>query len=193
MKQKNPKKSERKMPTKRDLFVKEYPIDLIGTQAAIRAGYSPKSAAQEASRLLNNVNIRARIEKELAERSRRTGVSADRVVRELAKIGFSDITDVADMDEATIKAGAQRDDTAAIKSVSVKKIPTEDGEIIERKIEMLDKTKSLELLGKHLGMFSDKLKIAGDREEPLEVVFNVPRPASEAEPEEKDELEDGSD
>ena len=70
-------------------------------------------------------------------------------------------SDVIDMDEATIKGEANRDDTACIASVKVKTIPTDDGAITEREVKTYDKLKALELLGKHLGMFTDKLKVEG--------------------------------
>lgn len=97
----------------------------------------------------------------MAERSKRTGINADRVLMELAKLGFVNAIDVINMDTATIKDDASRDDTAAILSVKVKVIPTEDGDITEREIKLCDKIKSLELIGKHLGMFKDKVEIQG--------------------------------
>ncbi len=75
------------MTDKQARFCEEYMIDLNATQAAIRAGYSPKTANEQAARLLANVSIQNRIAQLQAEQSRRTGVSADRVVRELAKVG----------------------------------------------------------------------------------------------------------
>ena len=74
------------MTDKQARFCEEYMIDLNATQAAIRAGYSPKTANEQAARLLANVSIQNRIAQLQAEQSRRTGVSADRVVRELAKV-----------------------------------------------------------------------------------------------------------
>ncbi len=146
---------------KQKLFVEEYLIDLNATQAAIRAGYSPTSARQIADENMSKPDIKNAIEKALAERSKRTGVNADRIILELAKIAFVNPTDVINMDEATIRGDANRDDTAAISSVKVKTIPTEDGNITEREIKTYDKIKALELLGKHTGMFTDKFKIEG--------------------------------
>ena len=74
------------MTDKQARFCEEYMIDLNATQAAIRAGYSPKTANEQAARLLANVSIQNRIAQLQAEQSRRTGVSADRVVRELSLI-----------------------------------------------------------------------------------------------------------
>ncbi len=104
---------------------------------------------ESASRLSRNVKVRARIDELMAERSSRTGVTADRVVRELARIAFLDPTRLANVNSATIKDDATEDDRAAISSVKVK-----SGEdFTEREIKFVDKTKALELLGRHLGMF----------------------------------------
>ena len=149
------------MTAKQELFVEEYLIDLNATQAAIRAGYSPKTAQEQSARLLSKVMIQTAISKAQAERSRRTGINQDRVIRELAKVAFLNPVDVIDMDEATVKGEANRDDTACIASVKVKTIPTDDGAITGREVKTYDKLRALELLGKHLGMFSDKLKVEG--------------------------------
>lgn len=146
---------------KQRTFVQEYLIDLNATQAAIRAGYSTTSARQIADENMSKPDIKNAIEKALAERSKRTGVNADRIVQELAKLAFINPTDVMNMDEATVRGDANRDDTAAISSVKVKTIPTDDGNITEREVRTYDKIKALELLGKHIGMFTDKFRIEG--------------------------------
>lgn len=146
---------------KQKRFVEEYLVDLNATQAAIRAGYSTQTAYSIGDENLKKPEIKNAIEKALAERSRRTGVNADRVILELAKIAFVNPTDVINMDEATVRSEANREDTAAISSVKVKRIPTEDGDIVEREVRTYDKIKALELLGKHLGMFTDKFKVEG--------------------------------
>lgn len=149
------------MTKKQKLFVEEYLIDLNATQAAIRAGYSPDTAQQMGSENLSKPVIKNAIDRVIADRSRRTGINQDRVIQEIAKLAFLNPVDVIDMDEATVKGEANRDDTACIASVKVKVIPTEDGNITEREVKTYDKLKALELLGKHLGMFSDKLKMEG--------------------------------
>lgn len=133
-------------------------IDLNATQAAIRAGYSPDTAKAIGCENLTKPDIRAHIDRAMAERSRRTGVNADRVVQELAKIAFVNATDVIDPKTATVKEDALPEDTAAIQSVKVKTFG-EDG--LEREIKMADKLKALEMLGRHLGMFKDKLELSG--------------------------------
>lgn len=148
------------MTDKQKRFCEEYLIDLNATQAAIRAGYSPKAAKEQGARLLTNANIRARIDEALAARSCRTGVNADRVIRELARIAFVNPPNVVDTKNATVLEGASEDDTAAIASVKVK-IVQGDFDSVEREVKFADKLKALELLGRHLGMFSDKLELGG--------------------------------
>ena len=149
------------MTKKQKRFVEEYLIDLNATQAAIRAGYSPDSARDIGCENLTKPNIKAVIDRAMAERSRRTGINQDRVIQEIAKLAFLNPVDVIDMDEATVRGEAHRDDTACIASVKVKNIPTDDGAITEREVKTYDKLKALELLGKHLGMFTDRVKVDG--------------------------------
>lgn len=146
------------MTQKQKRFIEEYLIDLNATQAAIRAGYSPDTAQQTGSENLSKPVIRAQIDRAMAERSKRTGVNAERVVQELAKIAFVNAAEVIDPKTATVKEDALPEDTAAIQSVKVKTFG-EDG--LEREIKMADKLKALELLGKHLGMFKDRIELSG--------------------------------
>lgn len=146
------------MTEKQQRFCEEYLIDLNATQAAIRAGYSPRTANEQGARLLANVSISKAIAQAMAERSRRTGVSADRVVRELARIAFANAGDLIDASDATLKSDAVPDDLAAIQSIKVKDL----GDLgVEREIRLADKLKALELLGRHLGIFNDKLRLDG--------------------------------
>ena len=157
------------MTKKQKRFVEEYLIDLNATQAAIRAGYSTKTAKDIGCENLAKPNIKNEIDKEMAQRSKRTGVSADRVVMELAKIAFVNAVEVIDPKTATVKEDASSDDTAAIQSVKVKTFG-EDG--LEREIKMADKIKALELLGKHLGMFQNNLNVNFDSSEKLNDIMS---------------------
>lgn len=145
---------------KQQVFCEEYLIDLNATQAAIRAGYSVKTADVQSSRLLSKVKIQEEIGRLRALRSKRTGVTADRVIQELAKIAFLNPDALIDADDATIRNDATLEDKAAISGIKVKAIPTKDGIGYEREIKLADKTKALELLGKHLGMFVDKTDVS---------------------------------
>ena len=137
-------------------FVDEYLIDFNATQAAIRAGYAPKSAGEQGCRLLKKRKIADAVARAIAERSRRTGITADRVLRELARVAFVNPSDVIDFDTGTVKASAGADDLAAVASCKVKTMSMGDeGDMVEREIKLNDKIKALDLLGKHLGMYPD--------------------------------------
>jgi phage terminase small subunit len=147
-----------KLTEKQRCFVDEYLIDLNATQAAIRAGYSAKTADQQGSRMLANVKVQQAIAEQMAERSKRTGVNQDRVVLELAKMAFVKMTDIVD-DEGRVLASASEDDLACIESVKYKSSESDTGSSVEREIKIGSKLKALELLGKHLGMWNDKLDV----------------------------------
>ena len=144
-----------RMTKKQKLFVEEYLIDLNATQAAIRSGYSVDSAKEIGCENLTKPNIQEAIAKAMAERSKRTGISQDRVVQELAKLAFINIADVVDLETGKVKETATEEDLACIQSIKIK--PTEFGE--EREIKFYDKKGSLESLGKHLGMYDNKLNV----------------------------------
>lgn len=151
-----------KLTPKQRLFVQEYLIDLNAKQASIRAGYSPANAEFQGHQLINNPKVKQAIELAMYEREQRTKVTQDRVIEELAKIAFLNATDVINEYDASLRSGVSREDTAAISSIRVKRIPTRDGFGIEREIKLHDKIRALELLGKHLGLFNDKLNITAD-------------------------------
>lgn len=158
------------MTKKQKRFVEEYLIDLNATQAAIRAGYSPDTAYSIGQENLKKPEIANAIAKAMAERSKRTGVNADRVVLELAKIGFAKITDIIDPETAKIRKDASEDDLACVQSVKIK--PNEWG--AEMEVKLCDKKAALELLGRHLGMWNDKLDIKGI--EGVVIVDDIPKP-----------------
>lgn len=146
------------MTKKQKRFVEEYLIDLNATQAAIRAGYSSDTAGSIGAENLKKPEIKSKIDKAMAERSKRTGINQDRVLLELARIGFAKITDVVDPDTAKIKTDAAEDDLACIQSIKIK--PNEFG--TEREVRLYDKKSALVDLGKHLGMFKDKIDLNAD-------------------------------
>lgn len=163
-----------KLGKRQQKFADEYLIDLNATRAAIRAGYSPKSAAQQGCELLKNPKVSAYVEARMAELSRRTGVNQERIIRELARIAFVDPAKLANLDEATVRSSATEDDTAAIQSVKVKRSSSDTGESVEREIRFADKTRALELLGKRFGMWIEKQEV--DMSAKVEIVDDVPAP-----------------
>lgn len=153
------------MTKKQKRFVEEYLIDLNATQAAIRAGYkagSAQRASEIGSELLQKTPVAEAIQQAMAERSKRTGISQDRVIQELARIAFVNPQNVINSKDASVKADATEDDLACIQSVKVKTMDGAKGKSVEREVRLNDKMKALELLGKHLGMFKDKLEVDAD-------------------------------
>lgn len=152
-----------KLTEKQQRFVDEYLIDLNATQAAIRAGYSAKTACEQGARLLANVKIQGTIAEHMAERSKRTGVNQDRIVRELAKIAFVNLTDIVD-EEGRIRSNATDEDLSCLESIKYKESSSDTGDSVEREVKIASKLKALELLGKHVGMWNDKLNVEMDAE-----------------------------
>ena len=147
-----------KLTEKQQRFVDEYLIDLNATQAAIRAGYSVKTANEQGSQNLAKLSIQQAIAEQMAERSKRTGINQDRVVLELAKIALVKMTDIVDS-QGRIKSDASPDDLACIESVKYKESESDTGSSVEREVKIASKLKALELLGKHLGRWNDKLDV----------------------------------
>ena len=151
-----------KLTPQQSQFVIEYIVDLNGTQAEIRSGYSENGAKETASRLITINNIAQAIQKQLDARAERTLVTADRVINELAKIAFIDVKDIFDENGNLIPVSELDNGvSAAISSIEVLKQKTEDGEDPEwiHKIKLWDKKSALETLAKHLHLVTDKKEI----------------------------------
>jgi phage terminase small subunit len=158
------------------VFVEEYLVDLNGTQAAIRAGYSPDSARSIASENLTKPNIAAAVDAALAERP---GVTRARIVDELAAIAFSDIRKVVswrpEMTVIEAEEGAEGEEggRAVVSRVTVVDSATLEPETAAAvaevsqgatgalKVKMHDKSAALEKLGRTLGMFKDRVEHTG--------------------------------
>lgn len=136
-------------------FVEEYLLDLNATQAAIRAGYSQKSAEKIGHQLLEKTRVREAIAEGKIRRSQRTEISADRVILELARIAFSDPREVMEWGPYGVRlkdsASLTEEQAASVAEVSEGK----DGVM---KLKKHDKVKALELLGKHIGIFREKVE-----------------------------------
>lgn len=148
----------KKLTDKQKKFVEEYLIDLNATQACIRAGYSVKTAKEIGAQNLTKLNIQEAISRAMAERSKRTGINQDRIVQELARIAFVKITDVVDSD-GEINTNASDDDLACIESYKVEDSDSVNGSSSKREVKLASKIKALELLGKHVGMWNDKIQV----------------------------------
>ena len=158
-------------------FCDEYLIDLNATQAAIRAGYKEKTAYSMGQRLLKNVEIQREIQKKKDKRSERTEITQDMVLRELAAIAFADATDYVqvvqkpylteDGEEVFLPdvAITETNELTAIQKKAIAGIKQGKNGI---ELKLNDKTKALELLGKHLGMFTDKVEVTERKNDPFD-------------------------
>jgi phage terminase small subunit len=162
------KGSARQLTPKQACFVREYLIDMDAGQAAIRAGYSPKSAPYLGYQLLQIPLIQKFISAAQDARASRTAITSDRVLQELALLGFSDLTHYR-LDEAynvTLAPDAPPQAMRALSSVKhrVRTIVTDDGEVErlhEVEYRLWDKNTALTNLGKHFKLFTDRLELVG--------------------------------
>ena len=163
---------------KQKRFCEEYLIALNATQAAIRAGYSPKTAEQTASRLLRNVKVQEYIAKRQKELSRSTQITQERVIKELALIAFSNNADYARVVEKKMQTEVDGmlvdvlgEDGKPIMYRTVEPVLTDELTEEQKRalavikkgrdgleVKSFDKVRALELLGKHLGIFTEKIE-----------------------------------
>lgn len=149
------------------MFVDHYCVDFNATEAAIKAGYSPKSAMSLGCQLLKNPKVQAAIEERLEDYGNQNAVLKARILRELSAIAFSNITDYMSFRDSgtTIRNSDEltRIQTAAIAKVREHITVNSFGENRNFSFELHDKTKTLELLGKHVGMFRELLVTSEDK------------------------------
>ena len=143
---------------KQERFAAEYLVDLNATQAAIRAGYSAKTAKEQGARLLTNVHIQAAVQKRRQQHQENTGLTVERVLQEAMRLAFFDIRKLADAEGNPIPISQLDDDTAA--AIQGLELATERSrgedpvETVVRKYKAADKNSALERLFKHLGLFA---------------------------------------
>ncbi len=177
-------KSEFEITDKMRQFVDEYLIDLNATQAAIRAGYSEATAQEQSSQLLARADIRALIEEAQKDRVDRVQISQDTTVNELKRIAFSDVADFVIVKEGGVIEQRpfnelKKEQTRCVKKIkqTVRTAQSSDGSILHQtatlEIELHDKLKALELLGRHLGMFNDSIRLKSEEPLPLTISFEV--------------------
>ena len=162
-----------KLTNKQKCFVQEYLIDLNATQAAIRAGYSKKTAGITGFHTLKIPKIQAAITRAMQARSKRTEISQDRVLEELARLAFIDPVDFYDDNGNLLSIVDMPEDARrAIGGIeaTITNVEHTEGSRTEeslKKIKILDKKGSLEMLGRHLKMFTDKKEVSGPDGKPI--------------------------
>ena len=150
---------------KQQRFVEEYLIDLNATQAAIRSGYSEKTAQQMGSENLLKPVIAKAIQEAQNKRTEQTQIDAAYVLRRLVEIDQMDVLDIMD-DDGNVKPLRDWPKIWRQYISNIETISMDDGEGWLKKIKWPDKVKNLELLGRHVsvGAFKDKVEHSGKLE-----------------------------
>ncbi len=156
----------RKLTPKQKLFCKHYLINLNATDAAIKAGYSKKTATKQGSQLLDKTrhpHIAEYLEAKMKNRAEKLDITAEKVVTEIAKIAFANSTDFLEISDGNvvIKDLSQIDTTAI---AGAEEVYDKDGIRIGVKIKFHDKVKSLDMLMRHLGQYKDKIELSVDEQ-----------------------------
>lgn len=157
-----------KLTPKQKLFCDEYLIDLNVTQAAIRSGYKAKYADSQAYKLLEKPEIKSYIDERMKDREKRTEITQDVVLEELRRIALAKPTDFFEVEDM----GQYK----RVNIIATKDIPDDKvGAIASIKqgangieVKLHDRLKALELLGRHLGVFKDKVEVSGNINNPYE-------------------------
>lgn len=143
---------------KQSLFVSEYMKDKNALQAAIRAGYSEASAGWRGCTLLKDPKVQAAIAERTEAAENRSQVTVDRVLLELSRIAFADTTKVAYIEGGRLRV-ADTKDLDADTRLAISEISQSIGNTVTTKVKLHDKIRALELIGRHLAMFKDKLDV----------------------------------
>lgn len=161
---------------KQKMFCEEYLVDFNATQAATRAGYSVKTANEQGSRLLANVSIQSHLAKLMAVRTKRVQISQDAVLKELEHIAFDDISNYLDFRTEQQVVGTNdgknvydyrmivdMKDSQSIDTRSVQEVSLDNKGTL--KFKLYSKDEALTQLGRHLGMFQDKVEVTDGSKE----------------------------
>lgn len=163
-----------KLTEKQKAFANEYLIDLNATQAAIRAGYSKKTAEQMGYKLVQKSSVQEYISERMKDREKRTEITQDMVLKELASIAFDDIKnylsfktekvlvgyDVNGLPVSDYKTIVDIKDSNEINTKNISELSIgKDGQF---KFKLYCRDNALQQIGKHLGMFTDKVELSGN-------------------------------
>lgn len=151
---------------KRARFVQEFVVDLNGRQAAIRAGYSPRTATEQAHEMLRQPDVAAAINAAKAERSEETKIDAAWVLKRLAAEAEADVGDLYDDagDLLPVKQWPKIWRQGLVAGLDVEVVTVEGREVARiKKLRLSDRVRRLELIGKHIGVkaFEDTLNLTG--------------------------------
>jgi phage terminase small subunit len=159
----------RALPPKRERFCREYMIDLNATQAAIRAGYSVKTAGSQGERLLNFVDVRDRVAELAKTIDAKAEVNAERILAELMTAAHFDPAEIVG------KVGSV-DEIARLPEHVRRAIAgwtwDREGRLI---LKFYDKQKALELLGKYKTLWTDRTEVEHSGEAIFNMVYQEPK------------------
>lgn len=153
------------MTARKRVFVAEYLVDLNASRAARVAGYSEKTCNAQAHNLMQEPEIQAEISRMMEIRAKKSAIKGERVIEELANIGFANFLDYVAIDEDGMPVpnlkGLTRAQAAAISEFTVDQIKRQsDGQTVDRiRLKFHNKPEALQLLGRHLELFVDKIKV----------------------------------
>lgn len=161
---------------KQERFVAEYLVDLNATQAAVRAGYSKRTASEQGSRLLGNVRVSEAVAIGKTKYAEDSGITAKAIINELAKLGFSNMLDYMrvgpDGDPVLDFSQLTREQAAALAEVTVEDFLDGRGadarKVRKVKFKLCDKRAALVDLGKHLGLFKEQVEHTGKGGGPIQ-------------------------
>jgi phage terminase small subunit len=170
-----------KLTPKQERFVAEYLIDLNATQAAIRAGYSARTAEWQGPQLLGKTHVSTALQEGKAKRSVRTEITQDRVLQELARVAFFDLRNLYRPDGSMKQPHELDDESAAVlagidvvEMAGGMKIDSEQGAqhvpMYVKKAKIPDKVAALSLCMRHLGMLVEKHQVTGPGGGPIQAV-----------------------
>ena len=166
----NKSKAPNELNAKQRKFINEYLKTGQKAKSAVRAGYSPRSAHAHASYLLRNDKIKAELERRTKQIETKSDVSKEKVLRELALLGFSNMIDYIKPTEDGLYTldlnNITRDKAAAIQELNIDEdyIGSGSDKVLRRKIKvkLYNKVQPLELLGKHLRLFIETSELGED-------------------------------
>lgn len=161
--------AEKPLNPKQAAFVREYLVDRNATQAATRAGYSEKTAKQIGSKLLTVVDVAAAIDAGTKKQAASLGVKAEDILRELMRIGYSDTGQLLDERGNCRTLNEMPEDIR--RCIASVKFSGDGG----TEVKLWPKNNALELLGKHLKMFTEKLELTGKDGGAVQVAVNIKR------------------
>ncbi len=151
-----------KLTPKQKRFIDEYLVDLNATQAAIRAGYSKKTAQRIGSENLSKPLLQAEIQKKQGKLQQKLEISQEKILNELAAIAFANGTDFAKVISQGTLAAVEMIPTDKVQPEKLPAIAGIEANQYGVKVKLHDKVRALEMLGKYLGLFDT----AGPQEQP---------------------------